>query len=563
MAQTLDAAALIDTMAAFRDALQAHKETLNRLNVYPVPDGDTGTNMSLTLESVVDEIVKANGGVAPEMTGVCKAVSHGSLMGARGNSGVILSQILRGFSDELKERESAGAPELAAALVRASDAAYGAVMRPVEGTILTVAREAARGARDAAAGCAGLEPMLEATREAAAEALRRTPEMLPVLAAAGVVDAGGSGFLLMIDALLFTLCGRPVPEPPDTSDAAAVAAGPVDLAHHEDFTAETGGDLRYEVMYLLEAPDESVSAFKSLWAGIGDSIVVVGGEGLFNCHIHTDDIGAAIEAGIDVGRPRSIRITDLAEQVGRLEMMEEERWVREGAHEPDSDEAGYSGPPVTTGVVAVSNGDGIRRIFASLGVHRVVRGGQSMNPSTQDLLDAIEATPAGEVVVLPNNVNIIPVARQAAELSSKAVQVVPTRGIPQAFAALLRYDPDAPVSQNAAAMEAAVEHAVYGEVTRAVRDATSEIGPIIEGDWIGLSGRGIEVARGSLSDAACALLARLVGEESEVVTIIEGEGATNLDTRHVAVWLSDNRPDVEVEIHHGGQPLYPYLFGID
>ncbi|HUY86976.1 MAG TPA: hypothetical protein VMU77_07650, partial [Acidimicrobiales bacterium] len=341
-----------------------------------------------------------------------------------------------------------------------------------------------------------------------------------------------------------------------------------DLSFHE-VSQQSGSteisiaDLRYEVMYLLEAPDEAVPAFKDLWAALGDSIVVVGGDGLWNCHIHTDDIGGAIEASLDVGRPRSIRVTDLAEQVGKLEELEEERWVREASLEQQGNEVPYSGPQVTTAVVAVSNGDGIRRIFASLGVHGIIHGGQSMNPSTQDVLDAIDHAPADQVIVLPNNSNIIAVAEQAAKLATKDVRVVPTKGVPQAFEALLLYDPDASADANADSMEGAVASAVYGEVTRAVRDASSPAGAIKAGDWLGLSAHGIEVVGDSLDTAACGLLDILVKDGAEVVTIIEGEGSSKAETRHITVWLSDNRPGVEVEIHHGGQPLYPYLFGVD
>src|SRR5436190_3231982 len=312
---------LRSAVRAYRDALRAHQQVINRLNVYPVPDGDTGTNMALTLESVCEELAAVDSGMAQ----TCKAISHGSLMGARGNSGVILSQVLRGMCDVLRDHESVDGPGLAAALTAASDAAYGAVMRPVEGTILTVVRESAEAAVSVAKdGDGSLIAVVEAARTQGAEALARTPELLPVLAQAGVVDAGGAGFLLMLDAVLHEVDGRPVPEPEPVEDGAGVdaaalggAGGPIDegLEH---------SDLRYEVMYFLEAEDVTIPAFKDVWAGIGDSIVVVGGDGLWNCHIHTDDIGAAIEAALDCGRPRNIRITDLLDQV------EEERWVREG-----------------------------------------------------------------------------------------------------------------------------------------------------------------------------------------------------------------------------------------
>jgi dihydroxyacetone kinase-like predicted kinase len=307
-------------------------------------------------------------------------------------------------------------------------------------------------------------------------------------------------------------------------------------------------------MYLLEAPDQAVPAFKEVWAGIGDSIVVVGGEGLWNCHIHTDDIGASIEAAIDIGRPRRIRVTDLLEQV------EEERWVREGAGSEVDQPAGRD---VVTAVVAVATGDGIRRIFRSLGVQTIVAGGQSMNPSTAQLLEAVEASGASEVVVLPNNKNIIPVAEQVDALTDATVRVVPTRGIAEGFAALLAYDPDAPASDNAKEMAAAAEAVVAGEVTRAVRESSCDVGPIAAGDWLGIARQGIVAVESSLAGAVTGLMDRLVGPDHEMVTLIEGEGSTAADTRRATEWLAEHRPGVEVEVHHGGQPLYPYLLGVE
>ncbi len=537
-------------VTGFRDALRSHQDAVNRLNVYPVPDGDTGTNMALTLESVCTELAAAGS----DMTATCKAISHGSLMGARGNSGVILSQILRGMVGGFggDDRGVDGAT-LALALTAAAEAAYLAVMRPVEGTILTVVREAAAGATaQVATGAAALVDVLDAARTAGQTALDNTPELLPVLKEAGVVDAGGAGFLLLLDAALHVAAGRPVPAPP------AAPAGGFELtsaaAHAEVGDGGSIADLRYEVMYLLEAPDAAVPAFKEVWMGIGDSIVVVGGDGIWNCHIHTDDIGASIEAAIDIGRPRRIRVTDLLEQV------EEERWVRDGA-----DAVAEPAPPrdVVTAVVAVATGDGLRRIFRSLGVQTIVAGGQSMNPSTAQLLEAVESTGASEVVLLPNNKNIIPVAEQVDALTDVTVSVVPTRGIAEGFAALLSYDPDAPAAENAKEMSAAAEAVVAGEVTRAVRDSSCDVGPICAGDWLGIAREGIVAVEASLAGATTALLERLVGDGHEMVTLIEGEGSTAADTRRATEWLAEHRPGVEVEVHHGGQPLYPYLLGVE
>ena len=553
----LGAADLRAVVGAYNDGLAAHREPINRLNVYPVPDGDTGTNMALTLASVSDEL----GGAGDDLAAVCKAISHGSLMGARGNSGVILSQVLRGLVGVAASSGGLDGPGLARGLRAASDAAYQAVMRPVEGTILTVVRCSAEAAELTVARDrhADLVTVLDAARTRAEAALAETPELLPVLAEAGVVDAGGAGYLLLLDALLHVADGRPVPEPrvgegAVRPDAHLVHAG----ASAADEHGEGSSDLRYEVMYFLEAPDEAVPALKDVWAGIGDSIVVVGGDGLWNCHIHTDDIGAAIEAGVDAGRPRQIRVTDLHEQV------EEERWVREAAGAGEVvEEPPHVNEPVTTAVVAVAAGDGIKRIFYSLGVQGIVSGGQSMNPSTAELLAAVEGVPADDVVILPNNKNIIPVAEQVDAHTERAVRVVPTQGIAEGFAALMSYDPEARADENAKEMTAQAGAVVAGEVTRAVRDSTCELGPIAEGDFVGVTRDGIRAIDRTVAAVACLLLDDLVGDDHEIVTVIEGEGATAADTRAITEWLAEHRPDVSPEVHHGGQPLYPYLFGIE
>jgi len=540
--ERLDAAQLKAVVQGYRDALRDHQEALNRLNVYPVPDGDTGTNMALTLESVVAELAAAE-----DLPSVCKAISHGSLMGARGNSGVILSQILRGIASAFERGEGDGAC-VGTALSEAAAAAYGAVMRPVEGTILTVAKAAG----DAAVAAGGrLVEVLEAAKAAGADALARTPELLPVLKQAGVVDAGGAGYVLLLDVFLSVVDGREVPAPPVPSGAA-----PEIHAEVEEVQGEGGdvSELRYEVMYFLEAPDETIPSFKEVWASIGDSIVVVGGDGIWNCHIHTDDIGAAIEAALDCGRPKRIRVTDLLEQV------EEERWVRDAGADPEEEVAHE---PVPCAVVAVATGEGIRRIFRSMGVQQIVAGGQSMNPSTAQILEAVEAAPADAVVILPNNKNIIPVAEQVAPLTAKSVKVVRTTGIAEGFGALLGYDPQATVDENSEAMTQTAATVVSGEVTRAVRDSSTDAGAVKEGDYLGLSGGKITVVQPTLPEAAIALLGSLVGDDAEIVTIIEGEGASAATTRQLTEWLAEHRPDASAEVHHGGQPLYPYLFSVE
>jgi DAK2 domain fusion protein YloV len=549
--ERLEAGDLRAVLVAYRDALRAHQEPLNRLNVYPVPDGDTGTNMALTVESVLTELE----GAGPDRASVCKAIAHGSLMGARGNSGVILSQILRGLTSTFAAAEVLDGPTFAQALVAASEGAYKAVGRPVEGTILTVVREASEAAATAAAQSGvTLVAVLEAALAQGHTALARTPELLDVLRQAGVVDAGGSGFLLLLDAALCVVATRPLPEPREVTAAVSTTAG--QEAARAEGPAEKGreeagvADLRYEVMFLLEAGDDGVEGFRRAWDEIGDSIVVVGGEGIWNCHIHTDDVGAAIEAAVEAGRPRQIRVTDLAGEV------EEERWVREATPAPAT-------PAPATAVVAVASGEGLHRLFIGLGATSVVSGGQSMNPSTAELLDAVERCQAGSVVILPNNANIVPVAEQVGGLSAKEVRVVPTTEINGGLAALVAFDPGRHVEENAAAMAEATQGMVAGEVTKAVRAFGCSVGSIAEGDWIGIGPGGIQAFAPEVVNATTGLLDALVDEGHELVTLIEGEQAEAADTERITGWLAEHRPDVEVEVHQGGQPLYPYLLGIE
>ena len=495
-------------VVGFRDALRAHQGRLNRLNVYPVPDGDTGTNMALTLESVVTAL---DGVAEPrDMVTTCKAISHGSLMGARGNSGVILSQVLRGLCARLDDAEcgrrrlGGGGPGRGQHRRLLGGDASGGGHHPHRGA----GGVGGGGGRASEAGGAGekrLVDVLDAAARSARDSLARTPDLLPVLKEAGVVDAGGAGFVLFLDALLQVVDGRPVPEAPEGEPEPTVGVGQA---------APHGGDggiegPRYEVMYLLEAPDDKIDAFKATWMDIGESIVIVGGDGLWNCHIHADDIGASIEAGIEAGRPRQIRVTDLPA-----------RWRRSAgsarAWAPPTGRAagpGHGWPrrwwrwPWAT-----PSGDG----FRSLGAQEVVVGGQTMNPSTADLLEAIEATDADEVVLLPNNKNIVPVARQAADLASKPVRVVPTRGMVAGLAAMFAYDADAPADANAKSME---EAAAAGRVG-AGHVGGARFGSHQRGRLAG-SGAGRDRGRRTPTSppAPPRLLDRLVDDAHELVTV--------------------------------------------
>jgi DAK2 domain fusion protein YloV len=526
--------------------LHQYREALNRLNVYPVPDGDTGTNMALTVESVVAEVEPAE-----SMEEVASALAHGALMGAQGNSGIILSQILRGLADAFRSAVDVGTTHLVDALDRASEAAYKAVGRPVEGTILTVLREAAEAAQDAETPEGeDLSDLLHRVYRKAEISLRNTPELLPVLKEAGVVDAGGAGFLLLLVAFLEEVSGTDVPLP----DAIfAAAAAHLIVPPETEEAPSSVADLRYEVMFLLysDQPDAG-EALQSTWKDLGDSIVVVGGEGVWNCHIHTDDIGPAIEAGVRLGRPERIKITDLIEQAA------EEAFHRMSAFEPLEAFASAA-----VGVVPIAVGDGVVDLFRDAGAQGIVVGGQTMNPSVRDVLAVVDSVAADDVIVLPNNKNIVPVAEQLDALTVKRVHVVATRSVPEGLGSMFAYLPGADAADTAEAMRRAAADVKAGEVTQAVRDATTPVGEIIEGDWLGIVDGDVRAIEDDCLTAALAVLNDLVDDDSEVLTVVIGSEAEESVTSAITNAISERHPDLSVDAVVGGQALYPYLFGVE
>ncbi|MEX1209232.1 MAG: DAK2 domain-containing protein, partial [Acidimicrobiia bacterium] len=528
----------------YLDRLRQHRDALNRLNVYPVPDGDTGTNMTLTLESVMDEVRSAE-----TMDQVATALAHGSLMGAQGNSGIILSQILAGLANAFRGSPSLGTAQLVDALGRASVAAYRAVGRPVEGTILTVLREAAEAAQDAdTPEGEDLAAFLLRIYQRAEDALNSTPDLLPVLKEAGVVDAGGAGFLLLLVAFLEEVTGEDVvlPEAIFRAAAAQLIPSSVDPDHSVAL-------LRYEVMFLLYADDPAAGdQLRDSWADMGDSIVVVGSEGVWNCHIHTDDVGPAVEAGIALGRPERIKITDLLDQAA------EEAFHRAPSFSPLPEFA-----VMEVGVVAVAVGDGIVELFRDAGAQGLVVGGQTMNPSVREMLAVVDSTAANTVIVLPNNKNIIPVAEQLDALSSKRVLVVPTRSVPEGLAAMIAYLPGADPDDLVKGMTSAAGSVAWGEVTRAVRDAVTPVGACVEGDWLGVIGGEVALVEHELAPAATRVMDALVAADADMITILTGSDADDATTAALVSHLADGHPEVEVAVIDGGQPLYPYMFGVE
>ncbi len=527
----------------YQDLLATHRETINGLNVYPVPDGDTGSNMLATVRWVNSRIEDAD-----DMAAVCAGIAEGSLRGATGNSGLILSLILRGLAAPLSVVTSVGTKEMAVGLSEGATQAYAQVGAPLEGTILTVVREAAEEATEAAGNGTVWIEFLERVYLRSLDALDRTPDMLPVLRQAGVVDAGGVGIVLLLAAFVTEQSGTEVSLPDHILKMSA------DLGSLESGERPDVADLRYEVMFFLDADDEEIVGFRTAWADIGDSIVVVGGKGEWNCHIHTDHIGEAIEAAIAVGRPRSIKVTDLAEQAG--------------SHADDravAFEARIEAAVAPVGVVAVAAGAGMIEIFQSLLVQGVVVGGQTMNPSTDDLLRAVDGVPAAKVIVLPNNKNIVPVAEQLDGLTTKDVVVVPTRSIPQGVAAMMGYSTgEESLDAAAETMSAAASSIISAEITRAVRNARMEdLGQIAQGDWLGIvDGRPI-VSDPDLWSTTSMLIRRIMTAPIELVTIFTGSESDRAVTDTMASWIEQEYPGTDVVVVGGGQPLYPYLLSFE
>ncbi len=558
---------LLGALSRYVQLLESYRERIDRLNVFPVPDGDTGTNMYFTVRSAVDFIEqnKLLNEIKKIDISSFKDVARAALLGARGNSGVILAQIISSFCSVFGENSSDELSwhDLKDALVLASKKARSAVLKPVEGTILTVLSDLANLADIESRAEGDFDHKLQRLFDAAQASLQKTPSMLPQLRRAGVVDSGGAGLVLFIASLCLSVgverfgWGAKIPflfeaSVPDQS-LADVVAETDDL----DSDAQFHGT-RFEVMFVVESNDFAMNGFKDVWAGLGDSIVIVGEDNLYNCHIHTDEIGESIEAGIQAGRVSRIRVTDLAEQI------REERWVVDahGAGAPDPGSLNAVGK-IETGVVAIAIGDGVRRIFRSLGVNRIVMGGPSMNPSTEEILKAIEDVPAENVIVLPNSSNVTPVVQLAAEISTKLVRIIPTGGIMEGFSALVEFDPLVGIEQNYERMLASASNVRVAEITRAIRDYDSDVGPVKLGNFIGISRNGLISVSESVVGATLAAIATIVDESAEIITIIEGDGSTSALTRELTEEISNLYPDVAIEIHHGAQPYYPYLIGIE
>ncbi|MFH1927993.1 MAG: DAK2 domain-containing protein [Chloroflexota bacterium] len=515
--------------------LEQHVEHINSLNVYPVPDGDTGINMHLTMQAALREMATTD---KPSVGTLSKALAHGSLMGARGNSGVILSQVFRGMAKVLGEKENFTALELAAALQEGSATAYKGVIKPVEGTILTVARESAEAASAAASEEKGIIRVLETTVCQARESVAHTPMLLSVLADAGVVDAGGQGLLTILEGALRGLKGE------------TLAAGVVEVGG-AFVQAMAGEEYGFEAMFVVRGENLDVLEIRKTIASMGDSVLVVGDSRNVKVHVHTDKPGAAIEYGARVGTLSDITVENLQAQV--------EEFASARAIVADSPQSIASG----IAIVAVVSGDGFQGVFESLGVGVTVAGGQTMNPSTQDLMRAVDALPVHDVILLPNNSNIIMAAQQARKLSARNVVVVPTKTIPQGISALLAFNYQVGLDANAVLMTRAAAEVQTIEITTAVRDATMDGLEVAEGEFMGLLNGTLVVSGKSLDEVVDGSLQHLGLDEYEIITLYHGTDVSPSDGQALAERVQSMYPDHELEILDGGQPHYHYIISVE
>jgi DAK2 domain fusion protein YloV len=538
---TIDGQAFKQLVEAGLAWLQQHQETINALNVYPVPDGDTGINMVLTMQAAWAEI---EGSPERNVGQIVHQMAKGALMGARGNSGVILSQIWRGLARSLDNKEIYNAQDLAAAYQEATTTAYKAVVEPVEGTILTVARAVADAATQTAEETDDLIQMQEHIVFAAHEAVMLTPSLLPVLKEAGVVDAGGQGLFVILEGML-----RHMREEPITMDVQL--AGAVDLVTTGLEPGEAG--YGYDVQFLIAGQDLDVDSVRQRIAEMGKCPLIVGDPTMVKVHIHVPDPGVPISYGASLGSLRDVVVEDMQAQY-RDYIAEQAIPLAEASQAVASQEIG---------VVAVVMGGGLARVFQSLGVSAVVHGGQTMNPSTQDLLEAVENLPAQQVILLPNNSNVILAAEQARDLSSKPVAVIPACFIPQGIAALLALNHQADFETNVAALTNALGEVETGEITFATRSATINGIEITDGQIIGLHNGDLKVTGVTVEEVARALLREMDTSEREIITLYYGETIGEDDANTLADLLQQDWPEQEIEVVAGGQPHYHYILSVE
>lgn len=544
--------------------LDSKKDWINELNVFPVPDGDTGTNMTMTIMSAAKEVSSLTN---PTMAELAKAISSGSLRGARGNSGVILSQLFRGFCKVIKEYDEIDVTILCEACQKAVETAYKAVMKPKEGTILTVAKGAAEKALELSDETEDVVTFVEGVIKQAEYVLDQTPEMLPVLKQAGVVDSGGQGLVQVLKGAYDALIGKEIDY---TIEGAPTGAAPAKIS------AETEAEIKFgyctEFIIVLNAPmsDNEEHAYKAFLESIGDSIVVVADDEIVKTHVHTNDPGLALQKALTFGSLSKIKIDNMREEhqeklIKDSQKLAAQQKAEEEAYEAaQADEKTNNMPAKEMGFVSVSIGEGMNEVFRGLGVDYLIEGGQTMNPSTEDMLNAIEHVNAKTVFILPNNKNIIMAANQAVDLvEDKQIIVIPTKTIPQGITALVNYIPDHSAEENKEQMMAEIENVKTGQVTYAVRDTEIDGKTIKQNDFMGIGDKSILSVGTDLKATTLEMVDAMVDEESAIVSIYFGSDSDEDSANELAAAIEEKYPDVEVEVNDGGQPIYYYVISVE
>ena len=571
---TINAEALAKAFLAGAKNLEAKKEWINELNVFPVPDGDTGTNMSMTIMSAAKEVAAIEN---PDMASVAKAISSGSLRGARGNSGVILSQLFRGFAKVIAEYDEVDVQVLTDAFQKAVETAYKAVMKPKEGTILTVAKGMSNRALELCEETSDLITFCEGVIKEGDHVLSKTPDMLPVLKQAGVVDSGGQGLMQVMKGALASLQGKEIDYDIEIAPKTSTTA---EAGTSYNIEAQASQEIKFayctQFLIMLEKPitDRQENEFKEYLEGIGDSIVVVADDEIVKVHVHTNDPGLAMQRGLTYGSLTTIIIENMKlerdEKISALKEKEMQSGTLEDA------KAEVSGadtqavaeepamPPKDMGFISVSIGEGINEIFTGLGVDYIIEGGQTMNPSTEDMLNAIEKVNAKTIFILPNNKNIILAANQAASLvEDKQIIVIPTKTIPQGITALINFIPDSTPEENAERMNAEIGMVKTGQVTYAVRDTVIDDKEIRQDDYMGIGDSGILSVGQDLEATVHDMIGQLIDEDSAIVSVYYGADMTEEDANAIGAKIEEDHPDVEVEVHYGGQPIYYYVISVE
>ena len=554
---TINATVFAKMFLAGAKNLEAKKEWINELNVFPVPDGDTGTNMSMTIMSAAKAVSELEN---PTMKELAKAISSGSLRGARGNSGVILSQLFRGFTKVIAEYDELDVVILTEAMQKAVETAYKAVMKPKEGTILTVAKGAANKALELCDDTDDIVFFVDEVIKETDHVLSKTPDMLPVLKQAGVVDSGGQGLVQVLKGGYDSLIGKEI----DYSiEGSAASAGVMKI------TAETEADIKFgyctEFIIVLNQPltEKQEHEYKGFLESIGDSIVVVADDEIVKTHVHTNDPGLALQEALKHGSLSKIKIDNMREEHQEKLIKDAEKLAKEQKEEETKEEKTEE-PRKEMGFISVSIGAGVNEIFNGLGVDYIIEGGQTMNPSTEDMLNAIDHVNADNIFILPNNKNIVLAANQAASLvEDKKIIVIPTKTIPQGITALINFIPDQSAEENAKRMTEELENVKTGQVTYAVRDTVIDDKEIKQGDYMGIGDKSILAVGKDIKSTTEDMVAEMIDEESAIICIYYGEEVTEEDANALGASLEEKYPEVEVEIHFGGQPIYYYVISVE